>query len=71
MEKLLRTNSSENMKNFEKRLLNRGYPTSVKEKHLSEVKFSDRKAAIKQKSSYACMKNIALCNAIQPGFAQL
>ena len=27
------------MKNFEKRLLDRGYPTSVVEKHLSEVKY--------------------------------
>ena len=44
----MRTNSlqltfEENIKNFEKRLLNKGYPTSVVEKHLSEVKFSNRK----------------------------
>ena len=38
------------MKNFEKRLQNRGDPTSVVEKHLSEVKFSDRKASLKQKN---------------------
>ena len=49
------TNSSQltfedNMKNFEKRLLNKEYPTSVIEKHLSEVKFSDRKASLKQKN---------------------
>ena len=52
---LLRTNSSkltfeENMKNFEKRLLNRGYSASVAAKHLSEVKCSDRKASLKQKN---------------------
>ena len=52
--RLLKTNSSEltfeeNMKNFKKRLLNRGYPTSVVKKHLSEVKFIDRKASLKQK----------------------
>ena len=40
---------TENMKNFEKRLLNRGCLTSVVEKHLSEVKFSDRKSSLKQK----------------------
>ena len=53
------------MKNFEKRLLNRRYPTSVVEKHLSEVKFSDRKASLKQKN------RDALCNAMPPGFTQL
>ena len=47
--RLLRRNSSqltfeENVKNFEKHLLNKGYPTNVVEKHLSEVKFSDRKS---------------------------
>ena len=46
--RLLRTNSSqltseENMKNFKKHLLDRGYPTSVVQKHLSGVKFSERK----------------------------
>ena len=53
--RLLRTDSSkltfeENMKNFEKRLLNREYSASVVEKHLSEVKFSDRKASLKRKN---------------------
>ena len=53
------------MKNFEKRLLNREYPTSVVEKHLSEVKFSDRKSSLKQnRDSVQCP-----CNAIPPGFA--
>ena len=37
----------ENMENFDKHLLDRGYPNSVVEKHLSEVKFSDRKASLK------------------------
>jgi len=53
--RLLRTNSlpltfEGNIKNFEKRFLNRGCPTCVVEKHLSEVKFSDRKASLKQKN---------------------
>ena len=58
------------MKNFEKRLLNRGCPSSVVEKHLSEVKFSDRKSSLKPKTGMP-YKNIALCNAIPPGFPQL
>ena len=37
------------MKNFEKRLLNRGHSASVVEKHLSEFKFNDRKASLKEK----------------------
>ena len=48
--RLVRKNSSktfeENGKNFEKHLLNKGYPTNVVGKHLSEVKFSDRKSVI-------------------------
>ena len=37
----------ENMKNLEKRLLNRGCPTIVVEKHHSEVKFSHRTSSLK------------------------
>ena len=60
------------MKSFEKRLQNRGYPTNVLEKHLSEVKFSDRKASLEQKNRVARRRiNIALCNAISFGLAQL
>ena len=45
--RLLRTNSShlsfeENMSNFKTCLQNRGYPARIVEKHLSEIKFSDR-----------------------------
>ena len=40
----------ENMENFDKHLLDRGYPTSVVEKHLFEVKFSDREASLKLKN---------------------
>ena len=37
----------------ETRSLNRGYPAGVVEKHLSEVKFSDRKASLKQNNRNA------------------
>ena len=36
------------MKDFEKRLQNKGYAANAEEKHLSEVKFSDRKASREQ-----------------------
>ena len=41
------------MKNFERRLQNRGYPANVVEKHLSEVKFTDRKASLEQRNNNA------------------
>ena len=45
--RLLRTNSSqftfeENMSNFKTRLQNRDYPARTVEKHLSEIKFSNK-----------------------------
>ena len=45
--RLLRTNSSqftfeENMINFKTHLQNRDYPARIVEKHLSEIKFSDK-----------------------------
>ena len=36
------------MKDFEKRLQNKGYAANDEEKHLSEVKVSDRKASREQ-----------------------
>ena len=45
--RLLRTNSSqftfeENMSNFKTRLQNGDYPARIVERHLSDIKFSDR-----------------------------
>ena len=53
--RLLRTNSSqftfeENMSNFKTRLQNRDYPARIVEKHLSEIKFSDREMSLVQKN---------------------
>ena len=52
--RLLRTNSSKvifdkNIKNFKTRLISRGYPESMVEKILSEVKYADRATALTQK----------------------
>ena len=56
--RLLRTNSSqftfeENMSNFKTRLQNRDYPARIVEKHLSEIKFSDREMSLAQKNKTA------------------
>ena len=53
--RLLRTNSSkftfeENIENFKTRLILRGYPEEMVEKILSEVKYEERKEALKQKT---------------------
>ena len=52
--RLLRTNSSqftfeENMSNFKTRLQNRDYSARIVEKHLSEIKFSDKEMSLAQK----------------------
>ena len=49
--RLLKTNSSqttfeENIRNFATRLKSRGYPAATVEKHLSEVKFSERETSL-------------------------
>jgi len=51
--RLLRTNSSkttfeENIVNFKIRLVARGYPVNLIDKHLSEINFTERKSALKQ-----------------------
>ena len=42
------TNFEENIKNFESRLTERGYPVPIVRKSLSELKFADRKTALLQ-----------------------
>ena len=54
--RLLRTNSSkttfeDNIKKFKSRLLARGYPNNLIEKILSDVKFTERSSALKQKDN--------------------
>ena len=53
------------MNNFKTRLHNRGYPARIVEKHLSEIKFSDRKMSLAQKNK-TVQKNIL---PIPPGVA--
>jgi len=51
----------ENIENFNTRLISRGYPEQMVEKSLREVKYKDRKEAIKQKSRIA-EGTTTLCN---------
>ena len=44
------------LSNFKTRLQNRGYPTRIVEKHLSEIKFSDREMSLAQKNKTARKK---------------
>jgi len=60
--RLLRTNSSkttfeENILNFKIRLVARGYPLNLIDKHLSEINFTERKSALK-KNQKKNMKDI-------------
>ena len=43
----------ENIRDFAARLKNRGYPAPIVEKHLSEVKFSERKTSLQNKNRTA------------------
>ena len=47
----------ENIRNFATRLKNRGYPAATVEKHLSEVKFSERETSLTNRNRTA-QKNI-------------
>ena len=73
--RLLRTNSSketfeENINKFKENLRLRGYPNNLIEKVLSEVKFSDRKSAlkIKTKASKAILPFVTQYNPCVPNF---
>ena len=44
------------MSNFKTRLQNRDYPARIVEKHLSEIKFSDREMSLAQKNKTAPKK---------------
>ena len=74
--RLLRTNSSpqtfeENITNFATRLKNRGYPTTVVEKHLSEVKFCERKTSLGQKNKTARKKILPFVTQYHPALPNL
>ena len=74
--RLLRTNSSqftfeENMSNFKTRLQNRDYPARIVEKHLSEIKFSDREMSLAQKNKTAPKKILLFVTQYHPALPNL
>ena len=74
--RLLRTNSSqltfeENIRNFAVRLKNRGYPTATVQKHLSEVEFSERKTALKNKNITAQKKILPFVTQYHPALPNI
>ena len=74
--RFLKPNSSqisfeENMGNFKTRLQNRGYPASIVEKHLSEIKFSDREQSLAQKNKTARKKILPFVTQYHPALPNL
>ena len=73
---LTRTNYSqftfeENMSNFKTRLRNRDYPARIVEKHLSEMKFSDREMSLAQKNKTAPKKILPFVTQYHPALPNL
>ena len=56
----------ENMSNFKTRLQNRDYPARIVEKHLSEIKFSDREMSLAQKNKTAPKKILPFVTQYHP-----
>ena len=74
--RLLRTNSSqttfeESIINFATRLESRGYPTTTVEKHLSEVKFSERKTSLTNRNKTAQKKILPFVTQYHPALPNL
>ena len=74
--RLLRTNSSQitferNIRNFQNRLLERGYPAAILRKYLSEVKFADRKTALQQRNKSARKKLLPFVTQYHPALPSL
>ena len=57
------------MSNFKIRQQNKDYPAGIVEKHLSEIKFSDREMLLGQKKQKQTLENTAICNTIPSGVA--
>ena len=74
--RLLRTNSSrttfeENIRNFATRLKDRGYPAATVEKHLSEVKFSERETSLTNRNRTAQKKILPFVTQYHPALPNL
>ena len=59
------------MSNFKIRLQNRDYPARIVEKHLSEIKFSDREMSLAQKNKTALKKILPFVTQYHPALPNL
>ena len=59
------------MSNFKTCLQNRGYPARIVAKHLSEIKFSDRKMSLAQKNKTAQKKILRFVTQCHPALTNL
>ena len=59
------------MGNFKTRLQNRDYPARIVEKHLSEIKFSDREMSLAQKNKTAPKKILPFVTQYHPALPNL
>ena len=59
------------MSNFKTRLQNRDYPARIVEKHLSEIKFSDREMSLAQKNKTAPKKILHFVTQYHPALPNL
>ena len=74
--RLQRTNSSQitferNIRNFQNRLLERGYPAAILRKYLSEVKVADRKTALQQRNKSARKQLLPFVRQYHPALPSL
>ena len=74
--RLLRTDSfqttfEENIKKFENRPIERGYPVPIVRKYLSELKFADKKTALQQNNKSASKKLLPLVTQYHPALLRL
>ena len=59
------------MRNFKTRLQNRDYPARIVEKHLSEIKFSDKEMSLAQKDKTAPKKILPFVTQYHPALPNL
>ena len=59
------------MSNFKTRLQNRDYPARIVEKHLSQIKFSDRVMSLAQKNKTALKKTLPFVTQYHPALPNL
>ena len=57
----MKTTLEENIKSFENRLIEGGYPVPIVRQYLSELKFADRKTALQREQQNRAKKTVTFC----------